>query len=98
MPPYATPTLVVATMVPSELVVSTVLGIWKSVVEPMLLIENRVVKAPLFDVEPTAKSVARAVELAAWTENWAKGVEVPTPTCPAFVTMRLVPVEEPTTN
>ncbi len=32
-------------------------GIWKSVVEPMLFTENKVENAPVFDVEPIAKSV-----------------------------------------
>jgi hypothetical protein len=70
-------------MVPLAFVVSTVLGIWKRVVEPMLLIEKRVeVAVPPVD-EAMAKSVVgepTPVVEVAWTLRSAKGVEEPIPT------------------
>jgi hypothetical protein len=94
VPPYATPMEVVPTMVPLLLVVRTVDGIWKSVVEPVLEIEKS---------EEVAKE---AVELEIWKRvllkfpavvvetcmaKAANGDEVPTPTNPAEV-MVVVPL------
>ena len=57
VPPYTTPSEVVATMVPFTSVVRSAEGIWKRVVEPMLLMEKRVEVAKDAEVEPMAKSV-----------------------------------------
>ena len=48
---------VVPTIVPFESVVRTVLGTWKSVVEPMFDTENKVEVAPRKEEEPIAKRV-----------------------------------------
>jgi hypothetical protein len=70
-------------------------GIWKSVVEPVLEIEKRVVFAPELEVEPMANNVLKPELDAAWIENCENSgaeaershgeevaVEVPTPTAP----------------
>ena len=43
----------------------------KSVVEPMFETAKRFAFAPLFEVDPTAKSVESTEEEAAWTERVA---------------------------
>ena len=68
-------------------------GIWKSVVEPVLEIENSVEVEkvlPLSVVEPIANNVV-AVELAlAWIANLANGDEVATPMVPAVASANTV--------
>ena len=97
VPPYAIPTEVVPTIVPFRSVVSTVLGIWKSVVEPMLETENRVEVAVPAVEEPMANKVVGEpyVVVAAYMERSAYGEEVPIPTRPLFPTTRLVLVVLP---
>ena len=71
------------TIVPFALVVRSVEGIWKSVVEPVLLIEKSVLVAKDAVEEPMAKSVVpEYVEEAAAMENLANGLVVPMPTFP----------------
>ena len=64
VPPYAAPKLEVATIVPLALVVRSADGIWKSVVEPMLLMEKRVEVAAEVE-EPISKRLVYVAPLLA---------------------------------
>jgi hypothetical protein len=80
----------VPTIVPLWLVVSTVEGIWKSVVLPVLLILKSVVVEKEEVLEPMANTV---VELpadveAACMESCAKGEVVPIPILPNLLTRK----------
>jgi hypothetical protein len=90
VPPEETPIEEVPTMVPVLLTERSCEVMPASVVEPMLLIENKVVVPVPFDDEPIAKRVLvferrRPVVVDTKIERGAKGEVVPMPTLPPWI-------------
>ncbi len=86
-------------MVPFESVFNTELGMRKSVVEPMLFMENKVEVAPADVVEEMLKSIVLSDVEAAWRDKSADGEVEPSPKFPVVGLKRKdeVPVVPKTT-